>query len=230
MFHLAETLEHTRQQFLAAGHTLANVRRDFPEWHQGRPHYALWALDLDVPHLRDMLARAASRLSPWLLDDYRRQPHITLAVAGFPCPSPSRPDDYGPADLARHRARLAQSAPPPFRIRIGPASSFSSAPFLSVEDPSGGIAQLRQLLDAPAQQGDPPYIPHLTLGLYSGAYPCALLLDQLERISWPSIQLDIRSVSLMHYAAPIIGGPLEIVERHFLDPQDTVGRTQTAQI
>ena len=45
-----------RQRFLAAPHTLRNERRDFHEWHRGRPHYLLWALD-DVAHLPCRITR-----------------------------------------------------------------------------------------------------------------------------------------------------------------------------
>ena len=71
--------EHARTAFAAAGQTLQNVRRDFPEWHRGRPRYALWALDVDVAPVREAVAGAASHLDGLLLDNYRRQPHITLA-------------------------------------------------------------------------------------------------------------------------------------------------------
>lgn len=209
---LAETLEHTRQTFLAAGHTLPNVRRDFPEWHQGRPRYALWALMVDLPHLRALLARAADVLGPWLLDDYQRQPHITLALAGFPTAQPTQPDDYGPEDLARHRAALAAGAPPPFEICIGAPSSFSSAPFLSVEDPEGGIARLRQLLDDRPHPDGGPYIPHLTLGLYSGAYPCRQVLQRLLSMEWPPVRLRVDRLMLLEYEAGVIGGGLKSSE------------------
>jgi 2'-5' RNA ligase len=212
MSHLTETLERTRQDFLAAGHTMPNVRRDFPEWHRGRPRYALWALMVDLPHLRDLLGRAARELAPWLLDDYQRQPHITLALAGFPTPTPTQPDDYGPEDLARHRAALAAGAPPPFEICIGAPSSFSSAPFLSVEDPEGGIARLRQLLDDRPHPGGGPYVPHLTLGLYGGAYPCGPVLQRLLSLVWPSVRLRVDRLTLLEYRADVIGGQLMSID------------------
>ncbi len=76
--------DHARAAFAAAGQTLPNVRRDFPEWHRGRPRYALWALDVDIPAVRHAVAAAETHLAGRLLAGYRRQPHVTLGLCGFP--------------------------------------------------------------------------------------------------------------------------------------------------
>ena len=96
------TFDHARAAFLAAGQTLRNERRDFPEWHLGRPHYALWAVDVDLPDVRQAVAGAEAHLDGLLLDGYRRQPHITLALCGFPTAEPQHPDDL----MRHHTLRL----------------------------------------------------------------------------------------------------------------------------
>ncbi|WP_368736564.1 2'-5' RNA ligase family protein, partial [Zoogloea oryzae] len=121
------TFDHARAAFLAAGQTLRNERRDFPEWHLGRPHYALWAVDVDLPDVRHAVAGADAHLAGLLLDGYRRQPHITLALCGFPTADPQHPDDYSPARLAAQVAALAAGAPAPFSLTLGALASFSSA-------------------------------------------------------------------------------------------------------
>lgn len=202
--------EHARAAFAAAGQTLQNVRRDFPEWHLGRPRYALWALDVDVAPVRAAVAGAAAHLDDLLLDDYRRQPHITLALCGFPTGSPEYPDDFGPAALGTQVAALQALTPEPFLVEIGRLASFSSAPFLTVRDVEGGIHALRRALTGNPPEPGGPYTPHVTVGLYGGAWPTAHVQPRLDGFdAHPAIHSRIERLSLMSYAAPEIGGPLE---------------------
>ena len=201
--------EHARAAFATAGQTLQNVRRDFPEWHRGRPHYALWALDVDVAPVREAVAGATWHLDGYLLDDYRRQPHITLALCGFPSNSPQHADDFGPAALCAQVAALQARAPAPFTVEIGQLASFSSAPFLAARDVDGGIGKLRSALTGASSEPGGPYTPHVTVGLYGGAWPTARVQAQLDGFdNHSAIHYRIERLSLMSYAAPEIGGPL----------------------
>ncbi|MCK6395190.1 2'-5' RNA ligase family protein [Zoogloea sp.] len=205
----------SREAFLQAGHTLPNVRRDFPEWHLGRPHYALWALDVETPAVAAAVARAAMHLDGLLLDGYNRQAHITLALCGFPTATPRHPDDYGPARFDAHCQALQALALKPFEIDIGALASFTSAPFLQVDDPDGGIARLHQALG-----GDHPggrYLPHTTVGLYAGNWPTDQVQQRLDALpDLPPQRCRVERVSLMHYTATEIGGPLTILADHEL--------------
>lgn len=201
--------EHARAAFATAGQTLQNVRRDFPEWHRGRPRYALWALDVDVAPVREAVAGATWHLDGYLLDDYRRQPHITLALCGFPSNSPQHADDFGPAALCAQVAALQARAPAPFTVEIGQLASFSSAPFLAARDVDGGIGKLRSALTGASSEPGGPYTPHVTVGLYGGAWPTARVQAQLDGFdNHSAIHYRIERLSLMSYAAPEIGGPL----------------------
>lgn len=200
--------------FAAAGHTIENVRRDFPEWHRGRPHYALWALDVNTAPVRDAMAAAAAHLDGLLLDGYRRQAHVTLALGGFPCDTPQHADDFGLEALARQLAALEASGVEAFTLHIGRLASFTSAPFLAVHDTDGGIARLRHALTGNTPEPGGPYIPHVTVGLYAGAWPTAEVLPRLDAFdAGPLLGCSIEGVSLMRYAAPDIGGPLETLGR-----------------
>ena len=207
-------LTQARAAFAAAGHTIENVRRDFPEWHRGRPHYALWALDVDTAPIRDAMAAADAHLDGLLLDDYRRQAHVTLALCGFPCDTPRHADDFGPEALARQLAALEASGVEAFTLQVGRLASFTSAPFLAVHDAGGGIARLRRALTGDTAEPGGPYTPHVTVGLYAGAWPTAEVLPRLDAFdAGPPLSCTIDSVSLMRYAAPDIGGPLETLGR-----------------
>ena len=93
-----------RRRFLAEPLTLRNERRDFPEWHRGRPHYLLWAIDTDLAAVRARVVAAQRALDGLLLDGYRRQPHITLALCGFPArgaePDPAKPTSRSSSEAA----------------------------------------------------------------------------------------------------------------------------------
>ncbi len=202
------TLDDVRAAFLAAGQTLPNVRRDFPEWHLGRPHYALWAVDVDLPEVRHAVAGAEAHLGGLLLDGYRRQPHITLALCGFPTTAPQQPDDYSPAHLAAQLAALTAGSPAPFDLTIGGLASFSSAPYLSVADPAGGIHHLRCALAGDHDEPGGRYTPHVTVGLYAGAWPTAPIQLRLDAFGAPALTCRVERICLTCYAAPEIGGSL----------------------
>ncbi len=196
--------------FAAAGLTLRNVRRDFPEWHLGRPRYALWALDVDVSPVRQRVQAAQNHLAEFLLGDYQRQPHITLSLCGFPSDTPRHADDFGPETLRAQIDALQQARLEPFEIDIGALDSFTSAPYLTVSDVGGHIAALRRCLAAgDRNEPDGAYTPHVTVGLYADAWPTAAVQTRLDSFACGEpLRLRVTGVSLMAYAAREIGGPL----------------------
>lgn len=196
--------------FAAAGLTLANERRDFPEWHLGRPRYALWALDVDVAPVRQRVQAAQSHLAEFLLDGYQRQPHITLSLCGFPSDTPRHADDFGLDALRAQLDALRQARFEPFEMEIGALDSFTSAPYLTVDDAGGHIAALRRCLMG-AAGGEPGFIytPHVTVGLYADAWPTAAVRARLDSFACAApLRLRVAGASLMAYAAGEIGGPL----------------------
>lgn len=198
------------------GLTLRNEQRDFPEWHLGRPHYALWALDVDVPAIRQRVAAAEGHLSGLLLADYRRQPHVTLSLCGFPSACPQQADDFGAAALAAQLATLRQAQPRPFDIEVGALASFTSAPYLAVQDAGGQIAALRECL-AGGSLNDfyGAYTPHVTVGLYADAWPMPEVQARLASFAATEVlRLRISGISLLSYASAQIGGALACMARY----------------
>lgn len=198
------------------GLTLRNEQRDFPEWHLGRPHYALWALDLDVPALRQRVAAADGHLSGLLLADYCRQPHVTLSLCGFPSACPQHTDDFGAAALAAQLAALRRAQPRPFDIEVGALASFASVPYLAVQDAGGQIAALRECL-AGGSLNDScgTYTPHVTVGLYADAWPMSEVQARLASFAGrQALHLRISGISLLSYASAHIGGALACRARY----------------
>lgn len=199
-----------RRHFLAEGLTLRNERRDFREWHRGRPHYLLWALHVDTPAIRARMHAAQRALDGLLLDAYVRQPHITLALCGFPARGPQRAEDeFDDALIATQLAALQATAPPAFELGIGGLESFSSAPFLSVEDAGGTLATLRRCLHIDGAHPQGAYVPHVTVGLYADAWPTTEVAPRFRAFDGaPPLRCPITRLSLMGYVAADIGGEL----------------------
>lgn len=198
---------------IEGSHTVRNVRRDFPEWHLGRSPYFFWALDVDFPAVRAQVARAGEHLAGSLLDGYCRQPHVTLDLCGFRSFEPGRHDEFAPALLARQCSALRAASIPAFEIEIGSLSSFSSAAFLKVFDHGGHIAAVRACLAVDGQFrlfGD--YVPHVTVGLYAGAWPAEEIGTRLA--NYPAADQTycrIERISLMAYQPSEIAGPLSCI-------------------
>ncbi len=198
------------------GLTLRNEQRDFPEWHLGRPHYALWALDVDVPAIRQRVAAADGHLSGLLLADYCRQPHVTLSLCGFPSACPEHADDFGAATLAAQLAALRRAQPRPFDIEVGALASFASVPYLAVQDAGGQIAALRECLTGGSLNDSyGAYTPHVTVGLYADAWPMPEVQARLASFAaTDALRLRISGISLLSYASAHIGGALACMARY----------------
>lgn len=194
----------------SAATTIRNVQRDFPEWHLGRPHYVLWALDVDLEPVRQRVAAAQNHLATRLLAGYLRQPHITLSLCGFPSAAPCQLDDFGAETLQQQIDALHLLRPEPFAIGIGALDGFSSAPYLSVSDSDGHIERLRASLDVcphPLARND--YRPHVTIGLYADAWPLAEIEAELAGFApGAPLRVEVSRLSLLAYVSAQIGGSL----------------------
>lgn len=200
----------------AGGFCIRNVNRDFVEWHQGRPRYVVWAIDVDLPVVQSRVNAAQAHLEGLLLEGYARQPHITLALCGFPGAQPLLPDEFGTALLARQVATLQHTPPAPFEVSVGALSSFASVPYLSVTDHSGGITHLRACLHA--DSNTQPYTPHVTVGLYAHAWPTDAVRPRLSAFSpGAAIPLQVTQIGLFAYQTSSIGGGLERLATYDLE-------------
>ncbi|MFT3666765.1 2'-5' RNA ligase family protein [Piscinibacter sp.] len=199
------------------GLTLASEPRDFPDWHLGRPRFALWAIALDDADVDTRLARVREALGGLLLAGYRRQPHLTVQVCGFPVAAPARHDDFGAGRLEAQLDALARSRAAPFELRIGDAFSFTSAACLSVQ--GDALPPLRASLQRAAPSSDAtPYVAHVTAGLYAGAWPLREVHERLASIPpAPALRVRVRALDWMCYDSADIAGPLQTLLRFDLD-------------
>ena len=189
--------------------TIPSEIRDFPEWHHGRESYAVWVLALEDETVQERFKSARGHLDGYLLEPYRRQPHITLFVCGFLVDTPRYNDDFTQAQLQAQIEILEQAHIQPFEIEIGGLNSFASAPYLEARDLQGGIARLREVLSRGAREfRTAPYRPHLTVGLYAGTFPSDHVARRLAAFPGKPVKLEIKQISLATYQAVEIAGPL----------------------
>lgn len=198
------------------GFCIRNVDRDFREWHRGRLRYVLWAIDVGVPAVQSRISTAQSHLDGLLLENYRRQPHITLTLCGFPGVQPLLPDEFDRSLLEKQVASLQQSQTAPFDITIDDLSSFGSAPYLRVTDVSGGIAKLRACVGSGSDSQ--AYVPHVTVGLYADAWPTKTVLLRLTAfVPCAALPLRVTRIGLFAYQASSIGGRLDCLATYDLE-------------
>lgn len=211
--------DHLRQCFLAEPLTLRNACRDFPEWHRGRSHYVLWALDVDTPAVRARVTAAQRALDGLLLDGYRRQPHVTVALCGFPAQGNAPADDeFDTGVIAAQVAALQAAGLGAFDIEVGGLESFSSAPFLTVHAADTALATLRRCLHAERPHPRGAYVPHVTVGLYADAWPSAAVAARFSDLpAAPRLRHRVSRLSLLGYVAEEIGGALFTLAEYALD-------------
>ncbi len=186
-------------------HTTACQDRDFPEWHGGRSHALVWALVLEDPELEHCIADARSRLSGLLLRRYERQPHVTVAFAGLAA-EPGLPG-YDAEDLDADLASLRSLLDGPVEVRATGWGSFPMVPYLAVE--SDWAPRVHAALSRDIVPGDPmPYVPHVTVGHWAGAWRRDSVLERLDA-PHPTQSWQVSRLSLLRYETHDIAGRLE---------------------
>ena len=207
-----------RQKFLANQCTIKNEKQDFHDWHQGRLRYVLWAVDVDFPAVRQQVASAGEHLGKFLLEGYCRQPHITLGISGFLNNQSQQADDYTASSFEADLAALKNAHLQPFELEIGPLASFSSAPFLYVSDPTNSLHKLHACLHSLTGDANFQYVPHVTVGLYSHAWPVQTVSNYLDNFQQKFVtSCLVGNISLMSYAASEIGGKLITIADYNLE-------------
>lgn len=202
------------QRFLELGQTAMNRQADFSGWHQGRAWFALWALMPQAPELLALHARLVAELADLSIAPYLRQPHVSLAIAGFPNPNPSLPDEYSPPLLEQDLQALQGLALAPFELVWSQIHSFALAPYLAVEL-CPQLAALQQALHQ-AYPAPKPYVPHLTLGLYREAWCCRQVQARLQALAVAPGSCRIDSIALVAYRSDQLAGSLRTLGRFCL--------------
>ncbi|MBA2882514.1 2'-5' RNA ligase [Desulfosalsimonas propionicica] len=197
-------------EFLSYKTTLATKNRDYSQWHKGREKFAVWTVGIGNEQVRSRFDAAKAWMEPFLFSPYYRQPHVTLLVCGFLTHKPRFSDDYSSQSLHRHLQDLWQPRIEPFEICIGGMNSFAAAPFLEVFDTQGGLAKIRRILtNSFCEDRTRAYVPHLTIGLYAGAFNTRDVAEKMAAFQTKDrISCLVDKITLSTYWPLEIAGPL----------------------
>ena len=191
-------------------------------WHQERRRYAVWIIEADTAPMRALCDQAHRHLHRWLAPPATRQPHITLAAAGFPVRGAIQPDDYDVAQCRHHKAQLQAAGITAASVQVAGIGSFNGCAFLRVHDAHGLLRRLHRLLCAtiPAAQGQ-QFVPHITLAPYRGVYPLRDIAEAAH--AWSGhLDMPVRRVTLAVFDPRAQEGRLRPVLRIPLREADPV--------
>lgn len=190
--------------------TMPHEDRDFREWHGGIAQYAFWAVPVDCPAWHALFAAARAHVAPFVHDGYRRAPHITVAAAGL-----LDERHAAPARLQRQATALRQARIAAFDLHAGAMGSFTSSPYVAIEDPAGALHAIREVLASVSAEDSPSrYRPHLTVGLYDAAYAFGPVMRRLQAFAHHDVPpLRVDEVRLCAYQTHDIQGPYVVLDR-----------------
>ncbi len=205
-------------------HTLATELRDFPEWHQGIRHYAVWTLPVEEPAWLERILYLQQHLAPLLHPGYARQPHITLFACGLVDKNHFRPEQARGQLAALKELNLST-----LQLNAAGLSTFTTAPWLGVRSVDNRLALIRRMLAAIMTEDTPAshYRPHITLGFYQQARRLSDIHSRLATLASrlpPLPPLPINRVNLCYYATNEIQGKLTVQDsiklKHTMEATD----------
>lgn len=202
------------EEFLAARKTVPYANRDFSEWHRGVSHYGFWAAIVDGDEWIELFEVASAYVEPYIHSGYRRSPHITITACGL------LSQEYFSAQLLDCQlAALSGALISPFTLKNRHLNSFVSAPYISIEDPSGALNQIRRHLMPFSKEDNPAeYQPHITLGLYRDAFYTRQVVDHFKGFPcMPTCKMLVNEIAFCVYETNDIQGPIMILERVALE-------------
>ncbi|MBT3241146.1 MAG: 2'-5' RNA ligase family protein [Chloroflexi bacterium] len=196
-------------KFLNKKKTVANIDRDFYEWHLGRKKYSLWGITISSNEIEERIKSAHKQLGDYLLSPYSRQSHITLFVCGFLNYKAKDKDDYSLEQLDLQIKNLRNEKINPFSIEIGGINSFLISPFLEVEDTESGIKKIRHALSIRHKENrQEKYVPHITFGLYSGEYSTKKIAEKFSKLGAKTVY-KVDHIKFLYYDPANINGLLK---------------------
>lgn len=205
--------------FLKPHHTVVPTEaHDYPEWHQGRPHFGLWYVEIRDPALLEYLETLRAHFSDLLFQPNTRQFHITLFICGFYTPNLAHfNDDFTHAQLSQQIQLFQQQSWSNIQLKTQQLNSFDSALFVEILDSADRLRQIRHTLEQCSDEiAALDYCPHITLGLYKHAVSSDHVFERMHQVKQQSFHLDIDQLTFGYYQAQQLQGPLTALYQHFL--------------
>lgn len=202
------------------------LNQDYPDWHLGRQHYALWYLEILDPQVLAYLTTLREQFSDILYTPNTRQFHITLFICGFFEALNTKTiqdqqqllnDDYSLVQLQQHQQQLKQLSFQNMQLGTGKINSFQSALFIEIHDPEQKLKQIRNTLNIHNNEIAPlEYCPHITLGLYKHTLNSDDVFARIAQMQQQQFNLDIEHITFGTYQAQMLQGPLNAYYQHRL--------------
>jgi len=197
------------EAFIRTPKTISHHDRDFVEWHNGVTHYGFWAIVVNDPNWLELFDAACSHVKQFIYPGYQREPHITIAACGLLAQK-----YFSTQILERQVAALTDAVITPFFLNARSLGSFASAPYITVEDPTETLHQIRAYLTAISKEDSPSeYQPHITLGLYRDAFDTSRVADCLRGFKYAPIgSMLVTELAFCVYETKEIQGPFRVWE------------------
>lgn len=198
------------EAFLSTPKTIPHRDRDFAEWHNGVSQYGFWAVVVDDSNCLELFDAARSHVKPFIHPGYQREPHITITACGL-----LDETYFSTQRLERQLVALTEAMIAPFSLNAKSLDSFASAPYITVEDPTETLHQIRGILTGISKEDNPAeYQPHITLGLYRDAFDTFQVADCLKRFECAPIRpMSVTELAFCVYETKEIQGPFRVRER-----------------
>ncbi|WP_180173342.1 2'-5' RNA ligase family protein [Acinetobacter sp. YH12029] len=201
------------------------LNQDYPDWHQGRHHYALWYIEIQDPELLAYLTALRAQFLDLLYTPNTRQFHITVFICGFfqelnktqlfDHSEQRWNDNFSADELALHQQQLRQLSLSNIRLCTGQINSFQSALFIEIVDVERKLDHLRQALNLSSNEIAPiEYCPHITLGLYKQAWNSDDIFERIQQIEQHSFDFESEQLTFGHYQAQVLQGVLSPYYQH----------------
>jgi len=198
------------ESFLAMPKTIPHCDRNFVAWHGGVPYYGFWSVLVEDLTWLKLFDAARIHVKELIHPGYQRAPHITIAACGL-----LEQKHFSAEHLKRQILALSEAMIVPFFLNAGALNSFASAPYITVEDPTGSLNQIRERLSVISKEDDPgQYQPHVTLGLYRDAFDTLHVADRLREFQRvPISPMLVTELAFCAFATKEIQGQVSVLER-----------------
>lgn len=197
-------------EFLDSNTTYPVELRDFYEWHKGIEHFGFWAIEIFSSDCLDKIKKYQEHLEDKLHPNYLRQPHITLLTSGL------LSKDYFSNDLILKQVKkIKKSKIKPFSLSLSSANSFSTCPYLCINNSLDELISIRECLytDTLKEINSPKYTPHVTLGFYNKEYETSAIVKDMDSLYLPDINFTVNEIVFAQYKTRDIQGPYEVLYR-----------------
>lgn len=198
--------------------TIATEARDYPEWHRGRQHYALWYIEIQQPEILTYLKHLQQQFLGLFVQPNTRQFHISLFICGFWGQAKAKyNDDFMLTQFQAQWCALQAAGPIQLKLCSGKINSFESALFIEIDDPDLGLSHIKSILAQHVNEvAALTYCPHITLGLYADQYSDQEIAGRIRQIQQQTFTLQVEQLDFGYYVAYELQGRLHSIQQFII--------------